>query len=404
MSNYYMMSFSSHQDRAAALGETLQFFGALLEDSRRIQNAEIFWCLKRNGIETVCEGSCSSRAYALCGPLLTVTQPGHYCCTFTAKLDGVTVARTAIGALAAPETIRPGLPVPSDFDAFWQRQRDAVNAVPLQVRLTALDKSPFTEVFDLQASCTNGTPVSGIFARPANPRKGGHPAVLVPHGAGVRSAGEGRFLSFAAKGFLSLDINAHGLPNDMPIGYYMQVAQEQLDGYPVRGFESGDPEKVYMLGVFHRVYRALQALMDMPEWDGRNLWIFGGSQASWQAFAGACLMPAVSGLTLWIPAGCDMVNGGWPFAYLMGKTVPTPLQRAMAYFDCTSLATRIRHIPVLCHVGLADPVCKADGVMAAYNSLATPDKTLNLHYEMGHETLEGEVADMERFIMAHLKA
>ena len=44
----------------------------------------------------------------------------------------------------------------------------------------------------------------------------------------------------------------------------------------------------------------------------------------------------------------------------------------------------------------------ADGVMAAYNSLATKDKTLNLHYQMGHETLESEIAEMERFIMTHL--
>ena len=113
-------------------------------------------------------------------------------------------------------------------------------------------------------------------------------------------------------------------------------------------------------------------------------------------------MPKVSGMAVWIPAGADMAGGGWPFNYYAGKPVPEKLRHTMAYFDSTSFATRIDKIPVICEAGLIDTVCKADGVMAAYNSLATPDKTLNLHYQMGHETLESEIAEMERFIMIHL--
>ena len=401
MPEYYMLSFSSHQDRAARLGETISFYGTLLDALRRVPGATVKWRIMRNACELIAVGEYPSEAY-LSGAVLKADKPGSYVCSFEAYLDGKRVATTTIGALVAPEQIKPTLSVPDDFDAFWQRQRERVDAVPMNLRLTPLENDSVIEVFDLQADCTNNTPVSGIFARPVNAKKGGHPAILVPHGAGVRSAGEGRFLSFAAKGFLSLDINAHGLPNGKPVEYYDKLGNGELMGYPLRGFDTGDPEQVYMLGVFHRVYRALEALVAMPEWDGRNLWLFGGSQASWQSFVGATLMPKVSGMAVWIPAGADMACGGWPFNYYAGKPVPESMRRTMPYFDSTSFATRIDKIPVICEVGLIDNVCKADGVMAAYNSLATPNKTLNLHYQLWHETLECEIAEMERFIMSHL--
>jgi len=53
-------------------------------------------------------------------------------------------------------------------------------------------------------------------------------------------------------------------------------------------------------------------------------------------------------------------------------------------------------------VGLIDGVCKADGVMAAYNSLKTPKKELSLHFQMQHETLESVICELDRFIMTHL--
>ena len=41
--------------------------------------------------------------------------------------------------------------------------------------------------------------------------------------------------------------------------------------------------------------------------------------------------------------------------------------------------------------------------MAAYNSLKTPHRELILHYQMAHETLESAMAELDRFIMTHLK-
>ena len=174
-------------------------------------------------------------------------------------------------------------------------------------------------------------------------------------------------------------------------------------GYPIWGFESGDPEKPYMRNVFLRLVRALECLSDMPEWDGRNLWVFGGSQGAWQGLAGAALMPKVSGAALWIPAGCDIYAGGWPFAHLIGKTRPEGLRRTLPYYDAGSFATRIKDIPVMFSMGLIDEVCKADGVSAVYNRLATPLKRRELHERMQHETGSSVILELTRFIMENLK-
>ena len=271
------------------------------------------------------------------------------------------------------------------------------------MRLTPLNSSDLISTFALQANGgDDGVPLRGVLARPAKTVRGGHPAILLPHGAGVRSSDYGRIAVWAAKGFLALDVNAHGLENGHEPSWYEEKDKEYM-GYPIWGFESGDPEKPYMRNVFLRLVRALECLSDMPEWDGRNLWVFGGSQAAWQGLAGAALMPKVSGAALWIPAGCDIYAGGWPFAHLIGQERPEGLRRTLPYYDAGSFATRIKDIPVMFSMGLVDEVCKADGVSAVYNRLATSLKRRELHECMQHETGSSVILELTRFIMGNLK-
>ena len=63
-------------------------------------------------------------------------------------------------------------------------------------------------------------------------------AMLVLHGAGVRSASLGGAAGWAGKGFLALDINAHGIPNGRPAEFYKNLADGELKDYRGRGRES----------------------------------------------------------------------------------------------------------------------------------------------------------------------
>lgn len=404
MDFYMLIVCGSHQERCAKKGETVSFFPTLLNcaSNGKVYDGMIRWKLERNAEQLVSRGEIPSASYTG-GVAFRAEEAGYYKATFEAFRNGVSVAEKEIGVLVDPELIRPALPVPDDFTAFWNRQLEDLRKIPAAAVLTPLDSSEQLAAFDLKAECVGNCPVSGIFMRPASVSPGKHPAILLPHGAGVRTAGYGRIAGWAAKGFLALDINAHGLENGHSPDWYHEKGRE-LAGYPNWGFDSGDPERPYMRNMFLRVVRALELLASMPEWDGKNLWLFGGSQGAWQSLAGAALMKKVSGIAVWIPAGCDTYNGGWPFAGLIGKTEKSPaLRRTLPYYDGCSLCSQIDEIPVLFSVGLIDKVCKADGVMAAYNSLKTPRKELVLHYQMGHETFESAMTELDRFIMTHLK-
>src|SRR5205085_11644540 len=86
----------------------------------------------------------------------------------------------AIAAAAIdPLQIKPGLPVPDDFDTFWSAQKKKLAAVPVNLRLTPV-KSPESgiECFDLQADCI-GVSVSGYFARPVAAKPTSLPVILL---------------------------------------------------------------------------------------------------------------------------------------------------------------------------------------------------------------------------------
>ncbi len=402
--SYILTPSGTHLDGFAEVGETVSFFPVLMHScaNRKAYGGLIRWKLVFNGAETLSEGEFDSSRYSG-GVVFRADRPGYYKAVFEAFRNGQSVAEARIGVLARPEVLRPTLPVPEDFDAFWEKQLAELRNVPVAPQLTPLDASGTVAAFDLQAPCAGDRPVSGIFMRPVNAQRGKHPAILLPHGAGVRSAGSTRFAAWAANGFLALDLNAHGIKNGLDPQEYEAINQK-LGNYPVRGFETGDPEKTYMRNLFLRVVRALEVLTSMPEWDGRNLWICGGSQGAWQSLAGGALMKQVSGIAVWIPAGCDLASGGWPFNSLTGKKeLPPELLRTLPYFDGCSFCSRIGEIPVSFALGLADEVCRADGVMAAYNSLKTGTRELSLHYQMGHEFSASVMASADRFVRSHLR-
>lgn len=154
-----------------------------------------------------------------------------------------------LSAIAAagvePTAIPAALPVPDDFDEFWAAQKVELAAVPASPALVPIPSPPWmtgVECFDVQAACApaGGAPVSGYLARPSKPEPKSLPALLIVHGAGLRSAdltpngaewGEephpefwrsgthgvepnhGSTTQWAQEGVLCLNINAHGVEN-----------------------------------------------------------------------------------------------------------------------------------------------------------------------------------------------
>ncbi len=113
-----------------------------------------------------------------------------------------------------------------------------------------------------------GAPVSGYYSRPAGAKPKSLPAYLSVHGAGVRSSTWAHTVTWAKEGFLALDINAHGIPNESRRRINTDLANGELKDYRTRGASRGDACTFWEC--FLRLVRAMDFLGAQPEWDGRT--------------------------------------------------------------------------------------------------------------------------------------
>lgn len=290
-------------------------------------------------------------------------------------------ASALAGAGFDPLQIKPSMPVPDDFDAFWAKQKAALKAVPAKSKLTPVKTTvKGIDAFDVQVDCL-GAPVSGYFGRPQNAKPKSLPAILFTHGAGVSSSSTGCFnWAINEGGMLSMDINAHGIPNGKDKKFYDDLAAGKLKDYRQEG--RNDRETVYFKGMFLRLIRAIDFLTSQPEWDGKTVIVYGSSQGGFQAFAAAGLDPRVTFICAGVPAGCDHSGvtvgriNGWPKLVPNdkdGKPDPVVLQAAR-YYDNVNFAQRAKCKGAAVTVGFIDTTCPPTSVFAAYNALAMPKK------------------------------
>ena len=397
-------------DRAAALyqsGETVTFKLELTLDKLPVPEAEVQWTLTKDGMPPATSGKAK-----LVNGAATVTgkldEPGFLLCRATFAGPEKKTYTGLGGAGLDPLKIKPSLPVPADFDAFWADQKKQLAAVPMNPRLTPV-KSPQPDIaaFDLQADSV-GAPVSGYFAKPENAKPKSLPIILLVHGAGVNNSSLGGATGWAKQNFLALDINAHGSPNGQPAKFYTDLASGDLRDYRTRGRESR--ETIYFRGMFLRLVRAIDFLTAQPEWDGKTVVVFGSSQGGFQAIVAAGLDARVTFLAAGVPAGCDHTGitagriNGWP------KFIPSPsaekpdvkVVEAVRYYDAMNFATRTKAGAVFT-VGFIDLTCPPTSVYAAYNNLGGK-KSIHNDPSAGHTNTSKASEAMRQGVLEHVKA
>ena len=141
MSNTYRMTVTgSHQEGMAAVNEKVFFFPTVYCNDTPLFRGEVRWTLYRNLTERIQEGvirlenrvpfmSCSS------------PEPAYLKCVFRfVSEEGETFCQE-IGVLVAADRLTPSLPVPADFDEFWNRQKERLSGVPLDLNLQLLTSS-----------------------------------------------------------------------------------------------------------------------------------------------------------------------------------------------------------------------------------------------------------------------
>ncbi len=387
--------FEAKADRPDAVykvGETAKFEVMLLDaDGKPLDGAKFSYYLKGDfGVSARGEGvSSASKPFVVEAKL---EKPGFALLSLDYRpKDSKTPIRGLVGAAFDPLQIKERRPEPADFDAFWDKAKAELAAVPMKsteepVKLDDNLKDK-VECFDVKIDCAGGAPVSGYLAKPVGAKPRSLPAIISYHGAGVRSSGKP--LGWATQGFLAMDVNAHGLENGKPAEFYDALAKGALKDYRTR--DSNDPSRIYFRGMFLRVLRALEYLKSQPEWDGENLVVVGTSQGGGQALVAAGLDHQVSFCQANVPALCfhsgilDGQENGWPRFISMkdGKPVDPAVVATVPYYDAANFAKRIE-CPAILSTGFIDTTCPPTSVYAAFNNIPNSDKTIVDDLPCGH--------------------
>lgn len=395
---------TDHPDAQYKVGETATFTIEALQDGKPLADGKVVCVLSKDGVQPQPPQTLNVKngKATLIGKL---DEPGFLLLRATSDK-----ASTMAGAGYDPLLLKPSMPVPEDFDAFWDAQKAALAQVPAKATLTPVTTGAPKGVaaFDVQIDCL-GKPVSGYFGKPLQAKAKSLPAILHVHGAGVRSSTLGA-VSWALNegGMLSMDINAHGLPNGKPKEFYDALAAGELKDY--RFEHNQDREKIYFKGMFLRLIRAIDFLTAQPEWDGKTLIVYGSSQGGFQAFAAAGLDKRVSFICAGVPAGCDHTGSqanrisGWPKIVpndAEGKPNAAALQ-ASRYFDNVNFATRAKCQGAVVTVGFIDTTCPPTSVYAAYNALTVP-KEIHNDILAGHTNTPAASKFMQAAALKHVR-
>lgn len=371
-----------------SLGDTVRFLVDVTENGQPVQSGAVGYVLDDEGPNRVAAGEVklSGGPAVISGKL---PKPGFLRCRVTFQPKFGKPMQAVAGAAVSPEKIEPSMPAPDDFDEFWAKQKAELAKVPMKPVLTPVPSpDEKIECFDVQVPCAGGAPVSGYFARPKGAKPGSLPAVLWVHGAGVRSSSLSAAMNGARSGMISMDINAHGLPNGKPAEFYTEMSRGRLADYPHQGNQSRDT--CYFRGMYLRLVRAIDFLAAQPEWNRKELAVCGHSQGGGQALVAGGIDPRVTFIAAGVPAMCDHTGrameriNGWPKLVPMGpdgKPDPKILQ-ASRYFDAVNFAARAKADAIM-SVGFIDGTCPPTTNYAAYNQLQGHKQILH-EPKMGH--------------------
>ena len=387
-----------HPDWTYQPGEAVTFRIDVVRDGHQVAGATVKYGVGPEMLPPVTEATAVVGTAPLTVKGGTMKAPGFLRLIATTVIDGRTYRGVGTAGFA-PDQIRPTQVNPADFDRFWEAERTRLAALPLDAKWTPLPDYGTADVDCSQINLQNvgltegASRLYGILCVPRAPGK--YPAMLSVPGAGVRPY---RGLpELTARGLITFQIGIHGIPVIQPQEVYDSLGRGGLSGYPTFGLDSR--ERYYYRRVYTGVVRANDFLTSLPQWDGRNLGVTGGSQGGALAIVTAGLDRRVTRLAAYYPALSDVTGylkeraGGWPHMFRATTGPNTHRDEAKINttqdFDVVNFARRVT-APGLYSWGFNDETCPPTSMYAAYNVITAP-KRLMLAYDTGHRTTQEQV-------------
>lgn len=298
------------------------------------------------------------------------------------------------GAGANVDEIRPVLPEPADFDAFWNDTVKLLSDVPPDVlEFEKLDPEKYGfepekyTAYHVRVASVDGEYAAGFLSIPFDAKEGECALRLDFQGYGVGNS----FGKYVPKTIV-FDVIAHSIPANLSKEQLAEVSEsDTLKNYGIWGDpRNNDRNTVYFRNMILRDLQAAKFLMSYFSsdkggrlWDGKTIGTRGGSQGAFQATAVAALLPVISKvepsfLIFNMPWLCDVGTANFGNRY---KSDFFPeYTDALRYYDTTSFARRV-HCPAEGgETGLGDTCAIPSATMSYFNFLSSQKGQKSIRY------------------------
>lgn len=296
------------------------------------------------------------------------------------------------GFVVDPNGFEVGFEEPADVRAFWKKNIREMRREKIQAQITKDETKGGLRTYHVDINCVGPAPCRAYVSYPADAEKKSLPIILFLHSAGSPGAPSKAsvaesYAKMVEGGALAMDLNAHGMLDDMPDEFYAELNRGELNGYSSR--EPVDKDDYYFKWMLLRAQRALDYLCSNPLWDGKHVIVTGTSQGGLQSAFLAGIDRRVTTAVLTVPAGLDQGahlkgrESSWPNT--MSK-FPESTVANSPYFD-PAVFLKYTKADIWCEIGLYDFTCPAANLFATLNTVKTA-KTI-ITYQRPHSVQKG---------------
>lgn len=318
------------------------------------------------------------------------------------------------GAITGASTVNTTYAEPLDFDEFWAgklAELDECAPDLFSLEQVASSNNNF-DTYIVKVNCigkpemiaTNATWTAGVLTVPKNASAGSLGFRLTFQGYGVNSAGKGN-----NNGYVTFSVCAHSMEQLRESEYYSKPALG-LEDYGFSTAENADPNNSYFTYMLLRDVQAVRFLKKYfgteggeasfngintgawkGLWNGKDIFVSGGSQGGFQSIGVASLDSDVSRVSVDVP---------W-FADVAGNTVSSRIQSTfrpayadgLRYLDTALMAKRVKAARVDITAGAGDPLCPMIAVQSIYNNLNVENASLLFRQGKTHSSTNSVAID-----------
>lgn len=297
---------------------------------------------------------------------------------------------------------------PADFDAYWDKQLEFIQSVPLEYKLTRTEFSTFAEVeyYDLTFKSFDGAEIYSKFIKPAG--KKDIPVVFYFHGYPGANRNWFEKSAFPSLGYaiFAMDFRGQG-GRSRDLG---GVIGTTVAGHIVTGLDDSLDNMLYRKNILD-VCMLVRIAKDMADLDSTNLNCYGGSQGGAFSTYCAALHPEVKKCVIQYPFLSDMKK---VFDLDLDEVAYEGLRYytrwfntngehdkqffdRLAYIDTKNFAPRIK-AKVLFAASNVDLICPIETQFAVYNNIYA-EKKLLFYRKYAHENMPHLNSEILKFLL-----